>query len=470
MLGLVPLAGLLLLSGELGAYGTVVTEGRVGQAPFVRDQPAGTPQDLEPHGAAAAVVAPILELEDQGHNRQILFNYGPRFLWRRPNPYGTNKTLILQVANLSATADATPRIRLIERASASYGEVDYAALTAILPNQSQLPPVAKIFVASAGTGLRWDAQRLWRFETMFDVESRRTLGDTGLAQMMNSFASFRQTNLSLEASGIGRISRRDDLVLTAAVSDRSLDNNIEVFAVTPEVGWRRRLTWSSELRLAAGVTYARDRGTTPVVITDTSGAVTTPGSLLRPVGNVELNGVLLGRRGVSWRGTLGLTIDYFVDPVLRVAGPRAISVLRSVVLFEPDWTVGLEGGLTTSLRASAPPDPNASADETTLELALPVRHLVSENLIVETGLRWSQRAARLRADNLTFHERQTWIYLAFTATTRRMQRWMAPQIQAADSRDEGAFARPQTTDSSRQSTDNVQQSEIASPQSTDVGP
>jgi hypothetical protein len=471
MLGLVPLAGLLFLSGEFGAYAGLIAEGRVG-----RDNvpPAAPPQGTAPppttgtntdlRWTVAGVLTPIGELQVQNPTRQVLLDYRPRFWWQQPNPYQTGKTLILHTADLSATVDATPNVRLIERASSSYGEADYETLKGVFLQQGTLPPVAKIFALSAGTGFRWDADRIWRYETMLDFEHRRTLEDAKQAQMVDPNYLFQQTNLVLDSVGIARLSRRDDLVLSAGVSDRRLNENIEVFAVTPQVGWRTRFARRLELRMMAGLTYAHDLGTTGLV----HGAGTQlPGSAVSPVGGVELNGLFLGRRGVTWRGTTGLTLDYFVDPYLRLAGPRAIFFARSQVLFEPNWTVGLEGSLSTSLREG---DKNYNPDETTVDVALPVRHLVSRHVIVEAGLRLSARAPRIRANDVTFHTSQNWLYVSVAATSRLVERWQAPPELSTEARDEGVFARVQTTDARPEPADTVPTNGPAKPQPTNAVP
>lgn len=456
MLGLLPLAGLILLSGELNLYGNAIAEVRVGQAPVQAGQ--------DPVAGVAASIAPIAELEYMRLDRQIILDYGPRVLWRQPNALRSDKPLILHVMNLSVTVDATPTLRFIERGSVSYGEADYVALNQIFAAQGFLPQVLNIFAVSAGTGLRWDAGRIWRYESMFDVEHREVVGDTGLTNPdpmpvpppidTVTLLSFRQTNLQLEASGIARVDRRNDLVLTTAVSDRILHNGVDVFAVTPQIGWRTRLARGTELRFNGGITYAKDLGTVKLV--GQSGVV-------RPVGNVELNALLLGRRGVAWRGVGGLAVDYFVDPFLRAAGPRAVAVVRSLVLFEPNWTAGVEASFATSLRATAPQIGGPLADETTVSVALPVRRRLSTHLIGEVGLRWSVRAPRIRADEVTFHQRQTWFYISLTATSRRVDEWVATREQPVDARDEGAFARPQTTDATRQQVEVVPQSQAGTP-------
>jgi hypothetical protein len=471
MLGLVPLAGLLFLSGEFGAFAGVSAEGRVGQAPFQRTQvpPTNLPPgqefhlDTDPHWTVVGVLAPIGELQNQNRARQVLLDYSPRLLWRRPNAFGASKTLVLHTATLSVTLDATSNLRFIERATASYGEADYQSLTQIIPN-TPLPPVLKIFAVSAGTGLRWDADRVWRYETMFDVERRKTLGNTTMAEMESPFASFRQTNVRLDASGIARVSRRDSVLLTLGLSDRTLDHGIEVLAVTPQVGWRTRLARSAELRLSGGFSYAEDRGKTPVVVPGGAATgATAPGSLVRPVGSVELNGLLLTRRGVSWRGMTSAALDYYVDPFLRVAGPRGIGVVRTQVLLEPDWTIGLEGTFATSLRKSPIVGPAANSDETLVDVALPVRHRVSQSLIVETGLRCSALAPRIRADKVTFHQRQTWFYVSLTATTRPVERWQAPPEVSTDVRDEGVFARVETSDARQEPVETTQPTGTVNP-------
>ena len=254
MLGLLPLAGLMWVSGQFGAYGSAVAEVRVGQAPVVAGR--------DPEAGVATALTPIGQLEYARPDRQVILEYGPRLLWRQPNLLRSKKLLVLHVADLSVTLDVTPNVRLVERAAASYGEADYAALTQIFPaGQGTLPQVLNIFAVSAGTGLRWDANRIWRYEAIFDVEHREVVGDIpepppgsnrrrprarrrssnhrGTVQIN---PSFRQTNLQLDSSAIARIDRRNDLVLTLGGSDRILDNGVDIVALTPRA-WVGGRAW-----------------------------------------------------------------------------------------------------------------------------------------------------------------------------------------------------------------------------------
>ena len=93
---------------------------------------------------------------------------------------------------------------------------------------------------------------------------------------------------------------------------------------------------------------------------------------MRPVGDISVDALLLGRRNVAWRGGAGVTLDYFVEPFLPAVGPRLVAMARSLLLFEPSWTVGVEGLFASSLRGT-PPTPTArNIDETVVSVALPV--------------------------------------------------------------------------------------------------
>lgn len=450
MLGLLPLAGLMWVSGQFGAYGSAVGELRVGQAPVSAGQ--------DPRAGVVAAVSPSAQVEYARPHQQFILEYAPRLFWRQPNALGNKDILRLHVVDLSVTLDVTPTVRLVERASATYGAADYTALTQLFAAQGNLPQVMNIFALSAGTGVRWDASRIWRYEAVFDVEHREVVGKLpeptpgappGAPPPTDTVQidpSFRQTNLLLDSSAIARINRRNDLVLTVGGSDRILDNGVDIVALTPRVGWRTRLAPTTELRLAGGVTYVRDRGSTRLV---------PDGAVVRPVGDISLDALLLGRRNVAWRGTAGVTLDYFVDPFSRAVGPRAVAVARSLVLFEPSWTVGVEGLFASSLRGTPPTPTSPNLDETVVSVALPVRHRVSEHFIVETGVRWSVLAPRIRADDVTFHQRQTWIYVSLTGTTRRVDEWIAPRDTSADTRDEGMFARAPSADASRQTVEEI---------------
>jgi hypothetical protein len=414
-------AALLFWAGAFDANASVVAETRGGVAPIQAGR--------QSQAAIGISVAPVVEIETGRPGQGLHIDYGPRILWREPNNLSLKRPLILHVANLAAATQPNTAVEFLARAGASLGEADYAALSQIFGTaQGTVPQVMKIFAASGGLGFRWDENRTWRFETTLEAEHRRTLASVIDPQtipdpmMMTALQqSFRQTNFTLMPSAIAHLSRRDDLILTAAVSDRMLDNGISLFAVAPQVGWKTRLAPNAELRLAGGVSYVRDLGTVPIVGS---------GGSLAPIGNAEVSALVLRHRGVAMRSGAGVTFDYFVDPFLRAAGPRGTAVAQSLLLFPPNWTVGVEASFSTSLRGSAI---TGNPDETTAAVSLPVRHRMSENLIGEAGLRWSVRAPRWRADDFAFHfdQQQFWVYVAMTATTHRLDPWSAPTQQTA---------------------------------------
>jgi hypothetical protein len=200
-----------------------------------------------------------------------------------------------------------------------------------------------------------------------------------------------------------------------SVANGNVTGGTSFLIVAPQVGWRTHLSRRYDLRLVAGVAYLRNLGALPTSRSPTP---------LIPVGNAELQGRLYRVNGYATQLTLGLTVDYYVDPILAVAAPRGTASARCNVLFSRDWAGAVEGLFGTNLTARPLPV-SSNPDETVASVGIPIRHRVSENLILEFGARWADRGPHLRARTFAFHQREIWAYLMLTATTRRLPAWTA---------------------------------------------
>jgi hypothetical protein len=134
----------------------------------------------------------------------------------------------------------------------------------------------------------------------------------------------------------------------------------------------------------------------------------------------------LRQRDGALRLAAGATFDYFVDPLLGTGAPRGLTFTNVTLTVPPDWTVGLQGAFATSLSPRSADPTAVYPDETTLMISLTARHRVSQNLIVEFGCQYVERAARVAAPNFALHQLQLWFYVMLTATSRPVPEWLPP--------------------------------------------
>lgn len=294
--------------------------------------------------------------------------------------------------------------------------------TAVVPAQAALPSVAELVSVSAGAGSEVDVSRNWRLGTKAEVGYRAPTASAWARwpstppptppDAVPGSATIpvlsRQTSVLAEPSATVRITRLDELVLTTPLSQRWYQDGTDVFTLTPQLAWQTRLSRTGGLRLAGGAAYARFHGPPSSLGS---------GSVTRPVGSADVSGILTRLSGVTMQGQAELAVDYFVDPVLGALGSRASTSARLVLLFEPDWSAGIEGAFSSDLRRQ-PLTNNGPLDETVASASLPVRYRASENLMIEFGGRWSDRAPLLWAQDAHFHQRQLWAYCVLTWTTR----------------------------------------------------
>ena len=415
MLGLPAAVLLVSLAGQFDVNGSVTVEGRVGEAPL------NTQGKIE--AGVAGIVMPDLQLSYLSRVTDARVDYSVRIYWREPNEAQSLKPVVLHTVNLGASSQATERLLLTSTGNMSVGEADYTALGQVLPGQASLPSVVDFFSVVGVVGAQEALSRRAKIGLNLTFIHRRHLGETADLPPEQAALLFpRQTTVAGEPNYRYTLSRRDDLTINSPVSYGRYSSGVDIFLASPQVGWQHRLTRRYTLRMAAGVAYVH---VVPALTTQ---------SPVAPVGELGVDMQLSGHGGMLTRGSAGMRLDYFVDPVLGTAGPRASLALGVTSVLNPRWLVGVEGTYSTVFTGTNPqiavPDPNmpnnlliatttVPADETLIAAALLARCRASDHLITEFGFRYSDRAPSLQVSAFGFHQRQLWLYASFTATTRR---------------------------------------------------
>ncbi|HVZ85326.1 MAG TPA: hypothetical protein VHG72_00025 [Polyangia bacterium] len=405
----------LQIAPSLDLEGGALAESRAGEQPLIPGQ--------APQAFVAELVTPLVGIELRRPTLSLDLSYAPRFYFEHPTPAGASTPLILHAAALAFRGLASREVTITGTATGSFGKPDYNALSQALGTaQGQLPPVVEE-IGSVNGLVEMDAELAprWLLLTTGQVFYWKWLnpGPTPPVVMAADGTilplATSQIAFALAPGVTQHLTERDDLayVVTAGYADYS--SGTKVLTLTPTFGWRTRLTRRDVLKLTLGASYAQALGLT------TNAAVR--GANVSPVGSALLEGDLARRERTYVTGLVGATVDYYLDPVLQVALPRAAFTLRVAATVVPDWSVGLNGDFATALlRTPLPGNP----DETTFTVTLPVRHRISSDLFAELGVRWADRGPSLNAPEFAFHQRQLWLYFSLTATTIETARWGVP--------------------------------------------
>ena len=234
------------------------------------------------------------------------------------------------------------------------------------------------------------------------------------------FALARLTTIAFEPRLAKRVSPRRQLTAGVDTAYYSSTNGLRLLTMTPEVGSNLKLDRQGVLRVAVGLTVARDL------------ADRAPGekseSRVTPSGNIRLT-QLAGRRTTRLESELAATTAYFVDPVLGRGLLRGTAMARLRAVFSREWSAGLELTFSTSLMKhplllpGLPPpvnDPTMPGRgypyETVVAATLPVRWQFSRTFELEGGGRFVDRGPHLRAPGFSLRQRETWLYVLLTAT------------------------------------------------------
>ena len=425
MLNLASALALLVVGANLDVDGAIVAEGRAGGAPLAA-------RDSAPGGFG--ILTPRLELRSSGHELVGLLTYSARIYEAKIDGVQVQKPLVLQTATLSLNLREGPRFDATAHATGSYGQADFAYLPTVFgPAQATLPAAPTFLALSADLVTIGRLTRLWTLQAALDAVDRRPIGSITPAPTTPGdrppFVFPHQRSIFFLPSLTGRLTRRDDVIFAAGASYQTTDgalnpagtttNNgllglVQILTVTESLGWRARLSRGYDFHLAAGVAYNRSidppMGLPPI-------------SPIAPTGAIDLTVHLVSRREITLRGQFGAVVDYFVDPILATSGPRATTFAHMLAFLPLNWTVGLDAIFSTRLTNTQPPGAAQNAldpDETALTVVVPVRHLISRNLALETGARAGTRAPNLGSSQFGFHGGEAWVYVMLMATSHTM--------------------------------------------------
>lgn len=436
MLGIVPAAAVLLFSAadfsaDLDLNAFVTAEARGGEAPVQPGDPSTT--------AFAAILAPGLDGHLRFSEADLRLTYAARLFTLTPNgglpatePFGFH-VAILHVINLVASAHLSRRLTLTATGTASIGEPDYTALSGIFgPNpQGALPAVHKILAVSGRLTADFVASRIWDLRMSVELSRYLSYGDTGTPVggapnggnpiLFTAPVLPDQTGIRAIPFASARLTAESDLLLLGDVSYLAVDSTTQTSALdfltaSAEVGWRTHLSRRSELRVQGGLAFAHEAAPSAAEMPAPGSIPATGlGSSVAPVGGLELSGWLPQHDQPRVHGLVSSVLEYVADPVLRTTGSRSTTSARVALLFAPDWSAGLEAYFATNIRSAPLP---GNPDETVVSVLLPIRRRLSDNLLLEGGLRGSDRGPSLSAPSFAFHQRELWVYLALTGSTR----------------------------------------------------
>jgi hypothetical protein len=424
-----------LMLGEVGVQLSVRSESRAGTAPLVADGPT--------QAFVAEVLTPALGLELRRPSFTLQAFYTPRIFWEDPNPdsvispqplaldavtrirdevpvsISNSGPLILHTLSLNLDARPARRVTLSAAAIGSIGSPDYTALPVVLGTvQGKLPPVVNLVSGTAQLRLHVAASRRWDLGLSVDATSWHWLD---IPPNLPVSIITGETLITVAPGATFRLSTRDTLGFSVLLGEASYSDGVGVLTATPAVTWRRHLNPRDDLRLTLGLTYLSALGATPPGDLPVLGA---SGWAIGPIGSFELTSRLLRVNGMLVLASVGGGEDFYIDPVLGVAVPRGSVGAGLAVIAPPRWMLGLRGDFGTAIRTTPyqievgglPPD------ETVFAFNLFVRRWISQNLATEIGGTWADRGPALVTPDFAFHQRQLWLYVALTATTRPIPR------------------------------------------------
>jgi hypothetical protein len=420
MLNLASAVALLIVGGRFDVNAGVAAEGRAGVTPVA------TAGGFDSTPSAAGIVTPGGELQFQSPRLVTRLTYGLRIFESVTRDLPVQSPLYLHNATLSLLLRPGRRFDATAAGSLSYGEADYSYFSQVLGQmQPTLPPPLKFLSLSMGVVTHLRLTPLWTLQTAADVLDRRQVDSAPpAAGTLSVFRFPHQRSFDVIPSLIGRITRRDDIIAAVGAVYQATDGQqalpgavvtappetIEILSITPNLGWRVRLSRRYDFHIAAGLTYSY------LIKKSAAFGEISP---VAPTGAVDLTVHLLTSRAVTLRGMFGATFDYFLDPVLGVSGTRGTSFARLTAYLPLEWTAGFDASFTTLLTSNQNTTLAAvNPDQTVVAVAAPVRHRISRNFTAEMGLRYTDRAPNLGSANFSFHAHEAWLYFVLTATSR----------------------------------------------------
>ena len=188
--------------------------------------------------------------------------------------------------------------------------------------------------------------------------------------------------------------------------------------------------------LFAGLTYA-------VVVRNVRGD--RDWRTLTPLLRGDLSSLLWRSSASSVRSLLGVEAAWYADPVLTLAVWRTIAFANLEAQLGPRWGAAVRASFTTDLNSPVS-EGDTALDETIVQVDVPLRYRWSSQLVVEMGVRYSERAPNLFADQFAWHYRGLWAFVTLTGTTHRTRTRPGPTARPASSATPGTPP-PATIDS-----------------------
>jgi hypothetical protein len=403
-----------LFSGTLALQASVENEIRAGETPLV----AGTASQ----SFVAEILTPRLALELRRAEVVLSAWYGPRIFWEDPNPTSTSGPLVLHTLGTRLDVDPSTTLHATFSLIGAVGEPDYTALPQVLGTvQGTLPPLIELASLHGDARISDALTRLWSVSLGAQAFAWRWV-DVPASPPPGTITS--QILGSVEPSATLRLSDRDALQFATAVGAASYPGGVGLLTVSPATTWKRRLARRVDLNLRAGLAYAHVLGQ------QLPGAIPLlpagKDSTVSPLGSAEIGSRIARRDNFLLQARAVAGVDFFVDPVLGVAIPRASTGAEVAALAVPDWFVSFRGDFATALRAPPAIANQPPPDETAFSLTLSGRRRLTDSLFAELGGRWADRGPTLGTPDFQFHQRQLWVFLSLTGTTRPLPRPSLP--------------------------------------------
>jgi hypothetical protein len=422
MLGLVPLAAALALTaGQLDLTATVSAETRAGETPIVNGQP--------PERSLMAIAIPGVFLEYRAPRLSLQAQYQVRIFWRTAENEPMVAPLYLHTFGLSLASRETRRLSTKLAATAFEGSADYTFLPVIFgTTQAALVTVPRIFSATLAGDAQWQATRRLTPGIAVNATHNEPLGPpqviSGTSGMTTTYnlphytSATMSPDMRLRLSPVAEgslgsvftyehVSGLNQAFLTPTGGVTAGNQVLSLAIVAPTLATTLHTSRLTSLQLKLGVAFTHFF----------SGAAASPDAVT-PNGGVDVRSTVFTSRQTALDLSGTAAVDYYVDPVLAIAAPRASAAASSQLRFATDWTIALQGTFSTSLSAHASPAFSQSyPDLVSASLSLPIRHPLSEHAVLEFGGRWADRSPFFTAPNFGFHQRQLWVYVLLTGTS-----------------------------------------------------
>jgi hypothetical protein len=433
-------AGQPATAGHLEVIPSVTVESRVGEAP----PGYGVP----PEASLVEVLTPGVALDYVGRRLEFRASYDLRIFLRSVSGASLQAPLYLNTVNLTLTGRLSRRLSLTLAASAYEGQADYTYLPAIFTHQAALVAVPDIFAANVSGSAELRATRRVTAAVAVQASHSQPIGavpmpsttTSGTTPSTYTYTLPHYTSLAATPGANIRLTRLDTLEPSLSFEYQQISSlavptatgaplpvgSLTTFIVIPTLGMHRALTPRSELTLKVGVDLAHLNGSN----------VTGNRNPIGPIGSAAFDTRLLNVRRAVLRGKATTSVEYYLDPVLGTAATHFITGGSLYLGLPQSWTIGIDGSFFTSL-APHPigTQPNLIyPDEVGFAFDLPVRHLLTNDVMLEFGGRWSDRSPfcstlYCTTPDFTFHQRQLWLYVLLTGTTHptwSLQRGVAP--------------------------------------------